>query len=50
MAKPLEDKVIIVTGAAGGIGQSCAVTLAKAGAKLVLTDIVDCASLESRTD
>jgi NAD(P)-dependent dehydrogenase (short-subunit alcohol dehydrogenase family) len=42
LAKPLEDKVIIVTGAAGGIGQACAVTLAKAGANLVLTDIVDC--------
>ena len=40
--KPLEGKVIIVTGAAGGIGQACAVTLANAGASLVLTDIVDC--------
>jgi NAD(P)-dependent dehydrogenase (short-subunit alcohol dehydrogenase family) len=42
MAQPLENKVIVLTGAAGGIGQTCAVTLAKAGAKLVLTDIVDC--------
>jgi NAD(P)-dependent dehydrogenase (short-subunit alcohol dehydrogenase family) len=42
MDKPLKDKVIIVTGAAGGIGRACAVTLAEAGALLVLTDIVDC--------
>jgi NAD(P)-dependent dehydrogenase (short-subunit alcohol dehydrogenase family) len=42
MAKPLQDKVVIVTGAAGGIGRSCAVTLANAGAKLVLTDIANC--------
>jgi NAD(P)-dependent dehydrogenase (short-subunit alcohol dehydrogenase family) len=42
MSKPLKDRVIIVTGAAGGIGRACAVTLAEAGAKLVLTDIVDC--------
>jgi NAD(P)-dependent dehydrogenase (short-subunit alcohol dehydrogenase family) len=42
MSKPLKDRVIIVTGAAGGIGRACAVTLAEAGAKLVVTDIVDC--------
>src|SRR5579863_3875825 len=42
MSKPLQDKVIIVTGAAGGIGQAAAVTLAQAGARLVLTDIADC--------
>jgi NAD(P)-dependent dehydrogenase (short-subunit alcohol dehydrogenase family) len=42
MSKPLKDRVVIVTGAAGGIGRACAVTLAEAGAKLVLTDIVDC--------
>jgi NAD(P)-dependent dehydrogenase (short-subunit alcohol dehydrogenase family) len=33
---------VIVTGAAGGIGQACAITLAQAGARLVLTDIRDC--------
>jgi NAD(P)-dependent dehydrogenase (short-subunit alcohol dehydrogenase family) len=31
MTRPLNGKVIIVTGAAGGIGQACAVTLAEAG-------------------
>jgi 2,5-dichloro-2,5-cyclohexadiene-1,4-diol dehydrogenase 1 len=42
MSKPLQDRVLIVTGAAGGIGRACAVTLAQAGAQLVLTDITDC--------
>lgn len=42
MPNPLEDKVIIVTGAAGGIGHASAVALAQAGAILVLSDIVDC--------
>jgi NAD(P)-dependent dehydrogenase (short-subunit alcohol dehydrogenase family) len=42
MSKPLKDRVVIVTGAAGGIGRACAVTLAEAGAKLVVTDIADC--------
>jgi NAD(P)-dependent dehydrogenase (short-subunit alcohol dehydrogenase family) len=42
MPKSLQDKVIIVTGAAGGIGQACAVTLAAAGAKVVVSDILDC--------
>jgi NAD(P)-dependent dehydrogenase (short-subunit alcohol dehydrogenase family) len=42
MSKPLENRVVIVTGAAGGIGRACAVTLAQAGAKLVVTDIADC--------
>jgi NAD(P)-dependent dehydrogenase (short-subunit alcohol dehydrogenase family) len=42
VSKPLKDRVIIVTGAAGGIGQASSVTLATAGAKLVVTDIVDC--------
>lgn len=42
MPKSLKGKVILVTGAAGGIGRACAVTLAEAGAQLVLTDVVDC--------
>jgi NAD(P)-dependent dehydrogenase (short-subunit alcohol dehydrogenase family) len=42
MSKPLDSRVIIVTGAAGGIGQACAVALAQAGAALVVTDIADC--------
>ena len=35
----LEGKVILVTGAAGGIGRATAVECAKLGAKLILTDI-----------
>jgi len=42
MSKPLQGRVVIVTGAAGGIGRACAITLAEAGARLVVTDIVDC--------
>lgn len=37
----LEDKVAIVTGSARGIGQAYAVGLAKAGATLVLVDILE---------
>lgn len=37
----LAGKVAIVTGAAQGIGQACAVRLAKEGAKLVLCDVDD---------
>jgi NAD(P)-dependent dehydrogenase (short-subunit alcohol dehydrogenase family) len=35
----LDGKVAIVTGAASGIGAQCAETLARAGAKLIVTDI-----------
>jgi NAD(P)-dependent dehydrogenase (short-subunit alcohol dehydrogenase family) len=35
----IEGKVAIVTGAASGIGAACAETLARAGAKVVATDI-----------
>ncbi len=41
MTMALENQVVIVTGAAGGIGRACAVVLAKAGARVVVTDIVD---------
>lgn len=37
----LTDKVVIVTGALGGIGQATARLLAEAGATLVLTDVVE---------
>jgi len=37
----LSNKVAIVTGAAGGIGKGVALTLSKAGAKLVVSDILD---------
>ena len=35
----IEGKVAIVTGAASGIGAACAETLARAGAKVVATDV-----------
>ena len=35
----IDGKVAIVTGAASGIGAACAETLARAGAKVVATDI-----------
>lgn len=35
----LENKTILVTGAAGGIGSECARVLARLGARLILTDI-----------
>jgi len=35
----LEDKVAIVTGGASGIGAACAATLAREGAKVVVTDL-----------
>ncbi len=37
----VQDKVIIVTGASGGIGSATARLLAQEGAKVVLTDIAD---------
>ena len=37
----LQDRVIIVTGAASGLGRSYAVRLAKEGAKLTLADVAD---------
>jgi len=39
----LNDKVAIVTGAAQGIGATYAKALAAEGAKVVLTDVLDCA-------
>ena len=35
----LKDKVVIITGAANGIGKTCAARLASAGASVMLTDI-----------
>src|SRR6185312_8800714 len=38
------DKVVVVTGAAGGIGQEYATGLAAQGARIVAADIADCAA------
>ena len=37
----VKGKVAIVTGAAGGLGRAQALLLAREGAKVVLTDIVE---------
>ena len=37
----LQDKVAVITGAAGGIGRESAILFAKEGAKLVITDVND---------
>src|SRR5690348_14495592 len=37
----VEGKVAVVTGGASGIGEACAATLAREGAKVVITDIDD---------
>ena len=36
--KPLKDKVILITGAGGGLGSTAALTLAKSGAHIILLD------------
>src|SRR5262249_29620814 len=42
MYMKLKDRVAIVTGAARGIGQEYCVALARAGAKVVATDLLSC--------
>jgi NAD(P)-dependent dehydrogenase (short-subunit alcohol dehydrogenase family) len=39
MLRRLADKVVIVTGAAAGIGEGCAIVAARDGAKVVVADI-----------
>lgn len=38
MSKDLQDKVVLITGAAGGIGRATAIAAAEAGAIVVITD------------
>ena len=42
----VKDKVIIVTGAARGLGQKYSIEFAKAGASIVFADISDCSDTE----
>ena len=37
----MDGKVAVVTGGASGIGAACAATLAREGAKVVVTDLDD---------
>ena len=41
----IKGKVVIVTGAARGLGQKYIIELAKEGAQVVFADINDCLSL-----
>ncbi len=43
----LQDKVAVITGAAGGIGRQTAILFAKEGAKLVITDVNDVGGKET---
>ncbi|MDX1485079.1 MAG: SDR family NAD(P)-dependent oxidoreductase, partial [Alphaproteobacteria bacterium] len=46
----LDGKVIVVTGAAAGLGREYAQRLAQEGAKLVLADIEDCRETARRCE
>src|SRR5690606_21571994 len=52
MEDALKNQVALITGSARGIGFACAKSLAKRGASIVLTDILDCseAKQELETD
>jgi NAD(P)-dependent dehydrogenase (short-subunit alcohol dehydrogenase family) len=49
LSKPLSGQVILITGAAGGIGASTASRLAKRGAQLVLCDLNEAALMTMAT-
>jgi 3-oxoacyl-[acyl-carrier protein] reductase len=42
MAKDFDSKVVVVTGASGGIGSTCARMLASRGASVILMELSDC--------
>lgn len=48
MGKSHQNRVAVITGAAGGIGQAFAVSMAKAGCHLALTDITPCGEVAER--
>ncbi len=47
MAGNCDGKNALMTGAAGGIGRASAVALARAGARLMVTDVADCSETEA---
>lgn len=48
MGKSHQDRVAVITGAAGGLGQAFAVSMAEAGCNLVLTDIRPCRQIAEK--
>lgn len=48
MSKPLENKIVAITGAASGIGLQCATTFIEAGASVVLIDRDETKLIESQ--
>jgi NAD(P)-dependent dehydrogenase (short-subunit alcohol dehydrogenase family) len=40
IAQQFEGKVVLVTGGASGIGEACALTFARGGAKMLIADLI----------